>query len=223
MGILAGMLAITGVVACAPTSTIGSPSDSASANSTGAGSSSDTASSTGPTTTPAMSASAAPTTTTSTASTSATCPRAATASLTAEASPADAGKATLADIRAAQGTCGDEVIFDIDGVRSVAYRIGYQEHLTGIGRGDVIPVKGAAVLVVSVAAPSYDDAGDATYQPKDPKNLVDVSGLSSVQQVAWAGSFEGSTLVGIGLDSVHPFRVITTPGKNAHLIVEIAP
>ncbi|HEX2856836.1 MAG TPA: hypothetical protein VHO26_05065 [Propionibacteriaceae bacterium] len=224
---VAAAAVLTALVACSPTSPVSEPSVSVSQTSTGATSSSaasaSVTSATSAVTSTSQPASSAASTTTSTPTSSVSCPPASTASVSATALPSDAGKATLVDIRATTGTCGDEVIFDIDGVRSVGYRIGYQEHLLGIGKGDVIPVKGKAVLVVSVTAPAYDAAGEATYEPKDPNNLVSVSGLTSVQQVVWAGSFEGSTLVGIGLDKVHPFKVVATPGKHVHLIVEIHP
>ena len=217
---LAIVLVLGGLVACAPTTPAGETSASQTQGATSAQSAPTTAISATATASTTTASSAA---TTSTPMSSASCPPASTASVTATAAASDAGKATLVTIRAGKGTCGDEVIFDIAGVRSVGYRIGYQEHLLGIGKGDIIPVKGAAVLVVSVTAPAYDAAGTATYQPKDPNNLVDVTGLSSVKQVVWAGSFEGSTLVGIGLDRVHPFKVVATPGKQVHLIVEIHP
>ena len=223
---VAATVVLVALAACSPTSPVSEPSVSVSQTPTATAPTDAQSSATSAASAPATTsrpASSAASTTTSTPTTSVSCPPASTASVSATALPSDAGKATLVDIRATTGTCGDEVIFDIDGVRSVGYRIGYQEHLLGIGKGDIIPVKGGAVLVVSVTAPAYDAAGEATYQPKDPNNLVSVSGLTSVQQVAWGGSFEGSTLVGIGLDKVHPFKVVATPGKHMHLIVEIHP
>lgn len=222
---LAALMVLVGVLACAPTTPAGDQSVTPVQTATGATSpaASATSAQTSATSSSVTSAPTSATTTTSTATSSASCPPASTASVTATAAPADAGRATLVAIRAATGACGDEVILDIDGVRSVGYQIGYRDHLLGIAKGDVIPVKGGAVLVVSVMAPAYDLDGQATYQPKDPNNLVDVSGLTSVKQVVWAGSFEGYSLIGIGLDTVHPFKVVATHGKNMHLIIEIHP
>lgn len=115
------------------------------------------------------------------------------------------------------------VIFEVKGVAGVEAQIGYRDHLLEIAKGDIIPLKGSAVLVVNLKVPSYNLAGQPTYVPKDRLNIVPTSGLASVEQVAWAGSFEGYTLVGIGVDKLRPFRVRVAPGNPTQLIVEVDP
>ncbi len=131
---------------------------------------------------------------------------------------------TLLDITADHGPCGDRVIFEVSAATTVGYQIGYERQLLGIGSGLPIDVLGRMVLVVTISAPAYDEEGDATYVVEDPTNLVDVSGLTSVEQVVWAGSMRGESRVGIGVDRVRPFNVTVDPGRNVtRLIVEIAP
>ena len=216
--LLALTLVVSGVSACAPTGT-GSPSaTSATATASGVPPS---ATSTAPVT-PTNTSATTTSTTMTTASPSVSCPPAATASASATASTGSTTGPTLDNVRAKAGSCGDMVIFDVGGASSVGYTIGYRDQITGIGKGDVIPLQGTAVLVVNIVAPAYTLAGKPTYQPKDQLHLVGTSGLASVKQVVWAGSFEGQSLVGIGLDKVRPFRVRVAPGEPTQLIVEIA-
>ena len=212
MGMIAAMLVLSAGAACAPTGTV-SPSAT---GGTSASSSTTTPTSAEPSTTGATST---PSTTTV-----ASCAPVATASVSTTATPGtDVARPTLTGISAATGPCGDRVIFQVAGVSSVGYRIGYADQLLGIGSGLPISVAGAKILVVNLEVPAYDDAGQATFEPQDPKNLVDVSGLTSVKQVAWAGSFEGYSLIGIGVDKVRPYSVTVVAGHPTKVIVEIAP
>jgi hypothetical protein len=49
--------------------------------------------------------------------------------------------------------------------------------------------------------------------------LVDVTGFQTFRQVAWAGSFEGTTSVGLGVRARLPFRVITLADR---IVVDVA-
>ncbi|HEX2856837.1 MAG TPA: hypothetical protein VHO26_05070 [Propionibacteriaceae bacterium] len=130
----------------------------------------------------------------------------------------------LLDISASTGVCGDQVVFTVSEATVVGYRIGYERDLLGIGSGLPLDVSGRAVLVVDLDAPAYDEAGNSTYEVVDPNNLVNVSGLATVQQVVWAGSLRGVTRVGIGVDRVRPFSVTVDVAKHTtDVVVRIAP
>ena len=130
----------------------------------------------------------------------------------------------LLDITASSGVCGDRVIFEVSEAAAVGYQVSYERQLLGIGSGLPLDVAGHRVLVVNIDAPAYDENGNATYEVVDPTNLVDVSGLSSVEQVVWAGSLRGVTRVGIGVDRVRPYSVTVEAGRHTtELIVQIAP
>ncbi len=211
MSVIAAMFILGAVAACSP-STTASPAESTASGSSPAATASQTNQSpppspAGPSPTPSL-----------------TCAPVATSSVSASATPGtDVAAPTLTGVTAASGPCGDQVIFEVSGVSSVGYRIEYKDQLLGIGSGIPIPVRGGAVLVVNLEAPAYDDAGQSTYSPSDRANLVSTAGLSSVRQVAWAGSFEGYSLIGIGVDRIRPFSVSVMAGSPTRVIVQISP
>jgi hypothetical protein len=51
-----------------------------------------------------------------------------------------------------------------------------------------------------------------------------VSGYRTFRQVAYAGSFEGQTTIGVGVRARLPFRVFTLagPGSNSRLVIDVA-
>ena len=51
-----------------------------------------------------------------------------------------------------------------------------------------------------------------------------MAGYSTFRQVAWAGSFEGQTTVGLGVRARLPFRVfaLTGPGTGSRLVIDVA-
>jgi hypothetical protein len=53
---------------------------------------------------------------------------------------------------------------------------------------------------------------------------VNVTGYSTFRQVAWAGTFEGQTTVGLGVRARLPFRVFTLagPGSGSRLVIDVA-
>ena len=72
--------------------------------------------------------------------------------------------------------------------------------------------------------PAYDDQGAATYAPADRRELVDVRSYDTFRQVAWAGSFEGSTTLGLGVRGRLPVRAFTLTGADgsSRLVVDVA-
>jgi len=124
----------------------------------------------------------------------------------------------LVALRAGRHDCFDRLVFDVRGVPS-GYWVSYVNTMTEDATGNVVPLRGGAKLAVTVQAPSYDDAGRATYSPANRRELVNVTGYSTFRQVAWAGSFEGSTTVGLGVRARLPFRVFTMPGR---FVVDVA-
>ena len=92
------------------------------------------------------------------------------------------------------------------------------------GAGVVVPLRGGARLEVTAAVPAYDGAGRPTYRPANRAELVSVAGYRTFRQVAWAGSFEGMTTVGLGVRARLPFRVFTLagPGTGSRLVIDVA-
>ena len=92
------------------------------------------------------------------------------------------------------------------------------------GSGLPVPLRGAADLQIVLKAPAYDTNGDPTYSPADPDELVNVSGYSTFRQVAFAGSFEGLTTIGLGVRARLPMRVkrIAGPGTAQRVVIDVA-
>jgi hypothetical protein len=87
-----------------------------------------------------------------------------------------------------------------------------------------VPLRGGAKLRVVVRAPAYDENG-ATYEAANWNELVNVSGYRTFRQVAWAGSFEGQTTIGIGVRARLPMRAFVVRGADGtghRLIVDVA-
>lgn len=132
---------------------------------------------------------------------------------------------TVEDVRAGRHDCFDRLVLDVDDVpRGLSYDVRYVDSVRADGSGRTVPLAGAADLRVVLRAPAYDARGRATYRPADATHLVDVTGWSTFRQVAWAGSSEGQTTVGLGVRARLPFRafVLDGPGDGARLVVDVA-
>jgi hypothetical protein len=66
--------------------------------------------------------------------------------------------------------------------------------------------------------------GQQNYTPDNRKELVTVTGYSTFRQVAYAGSFEGQTTIGLGVRARLPFRVfiLEGPGTGSRLVIDVA-
>ena len=145
-----------------------------------------------------------------------------------ESQPPSAPWGTVADVRAGQHPCFDRLVMDVqDAGGTSGYAVRYVDQVGAQGSGTPVPVRGGAVLQVIVQAPAYDDAYRPTYQPTDPSEVVPVGGARTLQQVAWAGSYEGSTTLALGVRARLPFRVFVLPGVaqsdfGPRLVVDVA-
>lgn len=132
---------------------------------------------------------------------------------------------TLENVRAGRHDCFDRLVLDVDDVPgALSYDVRYVSAVRAVGTGTVIPLAGNADLRITLRAPAYDADGGATYTPPNRSRLVGVSGYDTFRQVAWAGSFEGQTTVGLGVRARLPFRVMVLdgPGDGARLVIDVA-
>ncbi|WP_026424511.1 AMIN-like domain-containing (lipo)protein [Actinokineospora inagensis] len=134
------------------------------------------------------------------------------------------GQGPLTDIRGGQHDCYDRLVIDLVGQNDHGYAASYVDEIQSIGSGEVIPTRGAAKLLVSAFGPAYTDDGQLTYHPANWRELVDVTGYRTFRQVVFAGSFEGSSDIGIGLRARLPFRIFTLPrdGGGTRIVVDVA-
>jgi hypothetical protein len=138
------------------------------------------------------------------------------------------GTGFLDDVRAGRHDCYDRLVLDIYGNRSFhSWRVGYVSHVTEDPSDRPVPLRGGAFLAITVQAPDHTPNGTLTYAPADPRELVDVSGYRTFRQVAWAGSFEGSSSIGLGVRARLPFRVLALSGipgtsNGTRVVIDVA-
>ncbi|NEK57800.1 hypothetical protein GCU56_07940 [Geodermatophilus sabuli] len=147
-------------------------------------------------------------------------------SLAKSVHPNDPGRNFVHDIRAGKHACYDRVVIDIAEVEGFeSYSVRYVPQVRMDGSGAVVPLRGGAKLQVTIGATGYDDDGDPTYTPAVPREAVGVAGFSTLRQVAWLGSYEGRSDVGIGTRARLPFRVFVLEGGSSHvdrLVIDVA-
>ncbi len=136
---------------------------------------------------------------------------------TAEGAPGmSAGR--LTDVRAGRHPCFDRLVLDVDAPLT-GWSVRYVDRVVMDGSGAVVPVRGGARLEVVARVGAVPT--DALFV--GPDTLVDTAGYTTFRHVAWAGSFEGVTTVGLGVRSRLPFRafVLPGPGAGSRLVVDV--
>lgn len=131
--------------------------------------------------------------------------------------------APIVNVRAGQHPCFDRLVIDLAGSRS-GFAVRYVDTVVAEGSGAPVPLRGGAFLQVSVLAPAYDQSGNPTYNPANRSELVNVAGYQTFRQVAFGGSFEGHTTIGLGVRARLPFQVFTLdgPGSRSRLVIDVA-
>jgi hypothetical protein len=124
----------------------------------------------------------------------------------------------LVGLRAGGHDCFDRLVFDVPGPVG-GYWVSYVDEVTEDPTGFPIPVRGGARLAVTVYSAAHDEWGNPTYPYANRWELANVTGFQTFRQVAWAGSFEGTTSVGLGVRARLPFRVLTLPDR---VVVDVA-
>lgn len=131
----------------------------------------------------------------------------------------------LVDVRARERLCSDRLVIHINsrGRGRPGFHVRYVDQVAHDGSGEVVPLRGRAQLQVIVHAPAYNRRG-LTYQPADRSELVDVTGFRTFRQVAWAGTFEGQTTIGLGVRARLPMRVFVRDKRDGghKVIVDVA-
>ena len=129
----------------------------------------------------------------------------------------------VTDVRAGRHTCYDRLVIDLRG-RAPGYTLKYVSNVYTEGQGAVVPLRGGARLLVVAKAPSYTSSGGTAFTPRNQAEVVDVTGYRTFRQVAWAGTFEGQTSLGVGVRARLPFRAFTLdgPGTGSRLVIDVA-
>ncbi|MFQ1000273.1 hypothetical protein [Modestobacter sp. SSW1-42] len=142
---------------------------------------------------------------------------------TPETDAGTSARVAVTGVRAGQHACFDRLVIDLRGRPLGGYDVRYVPVVHRDGSGSPVPVAGGAALQVVVHAPAHDDAGRTTLRVTDERAVVPVAGFRTLRQVAWAGSFEGSTTLAVGTRARLPFRAFTLPGPDGdRLVVDVA-
>ena len=132
----------------------------------------------------------------------------------------------LTGVRTGRHTCYDRLVIDLNGAgrASAGYHVSYVSNVVEDGSGQVVPLRGGAKLAVVVRAPTYDGNGRPTYTPSNRWELVNVTGFQTFRQLAFAGSFEGQTTIGLGVRARLPMRafLLAGPGTGQRLVIDVA-
>jgi hypothetical protein len=134
------------------------------------------------------------------------------------------GWGQLTNVRTGRQACFDRIVFDVQGKPSW-FRVHYVTNVYSIAEGKLIPLRGGAKLEIILSVPSYDtDDGYLTYDPPNYNELTNVHGYRTFRQVVDTGSFEGETVIGLGVRARLPFRVftLTGPGNTGRIVVDVA-
>ncbi|MHA6630630.1 AMIN-like domain-containing (lipo)protein [Pseudonocardia sichuanensis] len=135
------------------------------------------------------------------------------------------GGGPLTEVRTGRHDCFDRVVYTLAGP-PVGYYVEYVDQVTQDGSGKVIPVPGDARLLVRLHHPAYDDSGTQTLVPPATagRPVADVTGYEALRSVVYASSFEGDTVLGVGVRARLPFRalVLDGPGGGARLVLDVA-
>ena len=142
-------------------------------------------------------------------------------------SPVDpAAGTTVTNVRSGRHACYDRLVIDLNtSGHDPAYRVEYVPAVTEDPSGRPVPLRGGADLLITVGASDHTSSYRSTYSPRDKAQLTNVSGYRTFRQVAWAGSFEGVTSIGLGVRARLPFRAFVLDGPAAgrqRLVVDVA-
>ena len=132
--------------------------------------------------------------------------------------------APITNVRAGRQACFDRLVVDLRG-RGAGYTVRYVTRVLSQGQGAVVPLRGGVRLSIVITAPAYDiNTGLATYHPANRRELVSVAGFSTFRQVAWGGTFEGYTTIGLGVRARLPMRVfiLNGPGTGSRVVIDVA-
>jgi hypothetical protein len=138
------------------------------------------------------------------------------------------GAGFVDDVRAGQHACYDRLVIDVVGNPSYSsWNVGYVPGVTEDPSGRPVSLRGGAFLQIGLHADDYTPNGTLTYTPANRRELVNVSGFRTFRQVAWAGSFEGFSSIGVGVRARLPFRVFALTGlsgtaNGTRVVIDVA-
>lgn len=129
----------------------------------------------------------------------------------------------ITNIRSGRHACFDRLVVDVNGAVP-RYTVRYARAVTQDGSGFTLPLRGGAFIDVTVLAPAHDQNYNPTYTPANRDEAVNVTGFQAFREVAFAGTYESVTQLGLGVRARLPFRVFTLagPDNGSRLVIDVA-
>jgi len=123
----------------------------------------------------------------------------------------------VVDVRTGKHATFDRVVIDLDGKAS-GYKVGYVKQVREDGSGKVVDTRGRANLLVRLTpADAHDGNGHATYD--GPRRFT--VGYPALREVAFAGDFEATVSIALGISHKSGFRVMTLSNPT-RIVVDVA-
>ena len=123
----------------------------------------------------------------------------------------------VTDIRTGRHAAFDRVVIDLDGA-APGYKVGYVKEVREDGSGKIVDTRGRANLLVRLTpADAHDSNGHPTY---DGPHRFTV-GYPALREVAFAGDFEATVSLALGISHKNGFRVMTLTNPT-RIVVDIA-
>ena len=124
---------------------------------------------------------------------------------------------TLSDVRTGRHATFDRVVIDLHGA-APGYKIGYVKEVRADGSGKVVDTRGRANLLVRLSpTDAHDSNGNATYD--GPRRFT--VGYPALREVAFAGDFEATVSIALGISHKSGFRVMTLSNPT-RLVIDVA-
>ncbi len=128
----------------------------------------------------------------------------------------------LVGVRTGRHECFDRLVVDLEGSET-GYWVKYVPAVTTDGAGEFVPLRGGAFVLINVHTPAHDDDYHPSVPWRSGDEIANVSGYRTFREVAFAGSFEGQSTIGLGVRARLPFRVFTLPGpgNGSRLVIDV--
>jgi hypothetical protein len=134
-------------------------------------------------------------------------------------SAGDMSAGMITNVRAGRHACFDRLVLDVDAPLT-GWSVEYVDQVVLDGAGNVLPLRGGARLAVVARVGAL--ATDAFFTGFG-STVVDTSRYRTFRHVAWGGTYEGVTTIGLGVRARLPFRafVLPGPGAGSRLVVDV--
>lgn len=141
-------------------------------------------------------------------------PNASTARKTQE--PSVGSQAVLTALRTASHTGVDRVVLEFSGDGTPGWDVEYVDEATSQGSGDRVAIEGDSILRITASGTTYPEAGAASVPKRVPGD-----GDGIVTEVVNDSTFEGTTVVFVGLDSGQKSFDVLALQSPTRIVVDI--